>query len=182
MNGFSARAMLAAVAASGLLLSLSESAPAQSPGAGVLGYLNSDGTFRPINSSHAASPLQPSATVTGTFNLTLTITIASSLPAGTTIQCQFGASVTDVSATEAVDLISESATTTATGSSSSQTCHLSIPYSWTLLGSGDTVGLNYMITALDSKGNGRVSSRYSFETIALPKNGATTNVNLSARI
>lgn len=120
-------------------------------------------------------------TVTGKLTLKLTVTIVSTIPTTIPIQCGFNASVSGSSSSGQIDSIDESDTLAATRSGSTAVCQLAIPYQWILYGTGDTVGLSYSITATDGSANGRYSS-VSFETIAVPKSGATTGYVLTGRI
>jgi hypothetical protein len=121
-------------------------------------------------------------TVTGKVMLKLTVTIASSIAPSIPIQCNLSAyaSGSNPSGSQ-TDNILETDQVTATRSGSTAVCQLAIPYQWVLYGSADTVALSYSVTATDPNSNGRYSS-ISFETIAVPKTGATTSYALSARI
>jgi hypothetical protein len=123
------------------------------------------------------------STVTGKINLKLTITIVSSIGGSIPVQCGLSASVTGSGSGSGgqFDDISETDTVTATRSGSTAVCQLAIPYQWILYGTGDTVSLYYTVGAQDAASNGR-SSSVSFETIPVPKNGATTSYALTARI
>ncbi|MGH7046755.1 MAG: hypothetical protein ACREE2_10265 [Stellaceae bacterium] len=127
--------------------------------------------------AEAAGP----ATVTGTLSLKLTIKIVSNIPASTPIQCSLSAYASGSSASGVVDSIEESDTLDATRSGATAVCQMVIPYQWILYGTADTVGLSYSINAENAAGNGR-SSSVSFETIPVPRSGATTAYSLTARI
>ena len=120
-------------------------------------------------------------TVTGELALKLTITIVSSIATSTSIQCGLNATVSGSSPAGQHDSINETDTVNATRSGKTAVCQLAIPYQWILYGAGDTVGLSYSISAQNGPSSGRYSS-VSFETIAAPKNGATTSYALKARI
>ncbi|MGH6681921.1 MAG: hypothetical protein ACREDL_23980 [Bradyrhizobium sp.] len=129
--------------------------------------------------AEAAGP----ATVTGTLSLKLTIKIASNIPASTPIQCSLSAEVygPETVAVAVYDSISESDTLTATRNGATAVCKMVIPYQWILYDTGDTVDLSYSVNTLNDAKNGRDSS-VSFDTIAVPRNGATTAFSLTARI
>jgi len=129
----------------------------------------------PVASAIAAT------TVTGNLTLKLTVTIVSTIATTTAIQCTFSVNVSGASSTGQSDNIQELDTVPATRSGSTAVCQLAIPYQWILYGTSDTVGLSSSITATNASGNGRYSSA-SFETIAVPKNGATTSYVLTGRI
>ncbi len=121
------------------------------------------------------------ATVTGKIDLKLTITIVSTIATSIPIQCSLNASASGSGPGGQLDSIEESDTVTATRSGSTAVCQLAIPYQWLLYGTGDAVGLSYSINSLNGGSNGRYSS-VTFETIPVPKNGATTSYALTARI
>jgi len=121
------------------------------------------------------------ATVTGKLELKLTVTMVSTIARPIPIQCSLTAYVEGANSYGQTDNIAETDTVTATRSGSTAVCQLLIPYQWVLYGSGDTVALSYSVTAVDGSSNGR-SSSVSFETIAVPKNGATTSYALTGRI
>lgn len=127
--------------------------------------------------ANAAGP----TTVTGTLSLKLTITIVSSIATSIPIQCGLNATVSGGNPAGHFDSITEADTVDATRSGKTAVCQLAIPYQWILYGAGDTVGLSYSISAVNGASNGR-SSSVSFETIAVPRNGATTSYALNARI
>jgi hypothetical protein len=120
-------------------------------------------------------------TVTGELTLKLTVTIASTIPTSTEILCGLSADVSGESTSGQFDSIQEYDTVVATRSGATAACQLAIPYQWILYGTGDTVSLSYSVTALNGTSVGR-SNSVSFETIAVPKNGATTSYSLTGRI
>jgi hypothetical protein len=117
--------------------------------------------------------------VLGEFSITLLTTITSVVATSTPIQCSVTASVSGSSAT-VFDSITEVGSVAATRSGSTATCHILMPYRWTLFDTGDIVRLSYAVTAVTGE-NGR-SSESSFETIAVPANNATTTYVIDARI
>lgn len=130
-----------------------------------------------MSAADAAGP----TTTTGQLALRLTITIVSSVAPSIPIQCSLNATVSGSSPSGQIDSITEADTVIATRSGGTAVCQLAIPYQWVLYGTGDTVGLSYSASSLGSGGNGRYSS-VSFETITVPKNGATTSYALKARL
>lgn len=113
----------------------------------------------------------------GIFNLRITVTISSQLPASANIQCTFNTLTSGQ-----LDSISESDTVTASVNGSTAVCQLSIPYRWTLYSPGDSVALSYSVFALDTAGNGRSHYNNAAGTVQVPANGATTSYNASVTI
>jgi len=140
---------------------------------GILGYLDPrTGAFRPVPS---ASEVDPAALTTfgGTITVTLTVTLKS---AGlTTIACTADVSVLDAVTTSPRSYI-ESATAAATGSGTTRTCTLTIPYAWALA----TQASDSMTTSYGVIGTGtsavtqRTSALSPLDTRKVPANGATT--------
>src|SRR3979490_2167863 len=98
---------------------------------GILGYLDPHtGAFRPVPAVAEETAEAPAVvTFTGTVNLTITVTLKT---AGlTNVTCAEDVSVLDAITTGA-RIFSESNTVAATGSGTTRTCKLSIPYSWAL--------------------------------------------------
>ena len=97
---------------------------------GILGYLDPHtGAFRPVPAvAEEDSALPAAATFTGTISVTLTITLKTT--GLTNIICSEEVSVFD--GTTSPHFFAESNSVAATGSGSTRTCNLSIPYSWSL--------------------------------------------------
>ena len=169
-----------ASALAGLLVLTTGVAPAQDTRSGVPGVLRSDGSFRPFV-LRAVTPTGPGKDTTGTFMGSFTVTLVTSFPEGTTIQCTLSALADGVSAGGMIDDFDESATVTASVVGSTATCSPTIPYEWLLYGSGDQVSVSYSITAITPGGIGRLSEG-SIVTIAVPANGATTRYKVKTRI
>lgn len=114
---------------------------------GILGYLDPrTGAFRPIPAAaEDASELPPALTTfTGTVTVTLTITLKTT--ALTTIICSADVSVEDA-LTTSPRFLGETNSVAATGSGTTRTCKLSIPYSWGLATqSSDTMMTNYVVS------------------------------------
>jgi hypothetical protein len=141
---------------------------------GILGYLDPHtGAFRPFTPAEQ-DDAEPAAamTVTGTISVTITITVK------TTSLTNFTCSI-EVSTSDGGALIAESNTVAATGTGSTRTCKLSIPYSWSLTTqSSDTMSTTYSV--LGSTGtNGlpqRSSSRSPLDSRKVPVTGTTTTL------
>lgn len=116
-----------------------------------------------------------SGVVTGQFKATISITIKSSIPTSTPIQCTLSASVYGYGTgnNPVTDLFDQNATVPATRSGSSATCQLIIPYRWKLVNSNDTVTLSYSISATNANGVGRYSDA-SLASIPVPPSGSVT--------
>ena len=146
--------------------------------AGILGYLDPQtGTFRPYapvlqDDAEAAAAI----TFTGTVNVTITITVKTT--SLTNFTCSIGVSTSEGTALSPLGF-EESNTVAATGTGTTRTCKLSIPYSWGLTTqSTDVMTTTYSV--LGSTGtNGlpqRSSSRIPLDTRKVPANGAITSL------
>lgn len=140
---------------------------------GILGYLDPQtGAFRPFtpvvqDDAELAAALPPTG---GTVTVAITISVKTT--SLTNFTCIVTASIPD-----GAGLFQETNTVAATGTSSTKTCKLSIPYYWSLLTpSTDVMTTSYSV--LGSTGtNGlpqRTSLHESFDTRKVPANGATT--------
>jgi hypothetical protein len=133
------------IAALGLCLLMAGASPAtaqsgdfNAPTPKVLGYQDArSGQFIPL--VHAI-PDASTAPSTGTIKLTINITIKSSFPATRTILC--GTTITATSMSELTYTESaaytEMAYSNATGTGSTATCTVSVPYSWIIPASSST--------------------------------------------
>lgn len=140
---------------------------------GVLGYLDPQtGAFRPVPA--AADPDGEAAAATifnGTVTLTITITVKT--PSLTNFTCSANVSAFDASTT----IFSESDTVAATGTGTTRTCKLSIPYSWGLTTQAtDNMTTGY--TVIGTTGTAglpqRTSMRNPLDTRKVPASGAIT--------
>jgi hypothetical protein len=143
---------------------------------GILGYLDPHtGAFRPVPAVSEENPdLAASTTFTGTITVTLTITLKTT--SLTKVICTGGVSVLDAITTSA-RVISESNAVAATGSGTTRTCKLSIPYSWALAtAANDTMSTTYVVsgTAGTTGVPERSSSLSPLDTRKVPANGAVT--------
>jgi hypothetical protein len=142
---------------------------------GILGYLDPHtGAFRPVPAVAEESAEAPAAaTFTGTVNLTITITLKTT--ALTNITCTEEVSVLDAITTGA-RVFGETNTVAATGTGTTRTCALSIPYSWSLTTQpSDNVTTSYAV--FGTKGTTglpqRTSSLSPLDTRKVPANGGT---------
>ena len=143
---------------------------------GVLGYLDPrTGAFRPVppvaeESLDAAAALAPFG---GTITLTITITLKTT--SLTSITCVEEVTVFD--GTTAPRIFAESNTVAATGTGTTRTCKLSIPYSWTLTTpTSDNMTTNYSVFGSTGT-NGlpqRTSTLSPLDTRKVPANGVIT--------
>jgi hypothetical protein len=142
---------------------------------GILGYLDPhNGAFRPIASAVEDDASLPAATVVG-GTVTVTITITVKTAGLTNFTCSANVSVFD--GTTSPTTFEETNTVAATGTGSTRTCKLSIPYSWSLttptndsMMTGYTVGGNTGTTGLPQ----RTSLRSPLDSRKVPANGAIT--------
>jgi len=153
----------------------SQTANSQSK-AGILGYLDPHtGAFRPL--PQATDAVDPAAFTTfgGTINVTLTITVKST--GLTNFSCTAEVSVSDDISSASFRGYDESDTIAATGSGSTRTCKLTIPYSWALATqSSDSMTVTYIVfgSAASPTVNERTSGLSPLGTVKVPANGATT--------
>jgi hypothetical protein len=149
----------------------------------VLGYLDTDsGAFRPA--VHPDIPEATLTTMTGKLQATFTISVLTAFPSGTSIICEFNASVADPVA----GFITETSAVTAVRSGSTATCTPSIPYSWQLATpTTDSVSLSisvsaeHLSTTTPATAALRTMSR-SLPTIKVPAHGAITKETVAATI
>src|SRR5258708_17580620 len=99
---------------------------------GILGYLDPrTGAFRPVPSAAEEGPDAAALTTfTGTVTVTLTITLKTT--GLTNITCSEDVSVSDGITTVSARFFGESNAVAATGTGTTRTCKLSIPYAWAL--------------------------------------------------
>jgi hypothetical protein len=156
---------------------------AKSPSrAGILGYLDpATGAFRPVPA--AADDITPAtlSTFGGTITVTFTITVKSTNL--TTFSCTADVSVVD-DATAGARIYEESGTATATGSGSTRTCKVSIPYSWSLATqSTDSMGIDYVVFgSATSPEAQRTTGLSPLDTTKVPANGATTALTVDVTL
>jgi hypothetical protein len=152
---------------------------------GIRGYLDPrTGIFHamPLPDLQEADVPPPAATG-GKFVFNFTITVSSNLGSTAKILCEASALTEDAAS---ANLITETASVTATRSGSTATCTVNIPYSWNLLSaSTDKVSLSYQIIGgvpTTTVPLATRSSGQSLKQIAVPANGATTTETITATI
>jgi hypothetical protein len=148
---------------------------------GILGYLDPHtGAFRPVPAVAEDSLAPAAATFTGTINLTITVTLKTT--GLTNIICSQEVSVVD--GTTSFSSFAESNTVAATGTGTTRTCKLSIPYSWLLTNqASDNMSTSY--TVVGSTGTTmpqRSSSHFPLDTRKVPANGAITNLTAAVTL
>lgn len=143
---------------------------------GILGYLDPrTGAFRPVPAPAVEDDAAlPAATVVG-GTVTLTITITVKTTTLTNFTCTASVSVFD--GTTSPTTFEESNTVAATGTGSTRTCKLSIPYSWSLNSAAtDTMTTNYTVSGTTGATGlpQRFSARSPVDTRKVPASGAIT--------
>jgi hypothetical protein len=153
----------------------------------ILGYLDpKTGTFKILPQAADLDEAEPRtlATFGGTITLTLTITVKTTTL--TTFTCSANATVLgDGNTTSGFRTYTESATVVATGTGTTRTCKVSIPYSWELATQPtDTITIGYVV--FGSNGTTETAQRSStlapLETIKVPANGATTTATAAVTL
>ena len=145
---------------------------------GILGYLDPHtGAFRPVPPAATEDPdfLAAATPVGGTVTVTLTITLKTT--GLTNIDCSEELSVEDNITGGSPRIYDESNTVAATGTGTTRTCKLSIPYSWSLLtATSDSMTTSYTVTAFT--GTTGLPSRSSIltplDSRKVPANGTIT--------
>jgi len=140
---------------------------------GILGYLDPHtGAFRPVPSATEEGPdlAAASTTFTGTITLTLTITLKTTTL--TNITCSEEVSVFDAGSR----FFGESNSVVATGTGTTRTCKLSIPYSWGLTTqTSDSMTTSYSVGGVTGTTLPQRSSTLTpLDTRKVPANGAIT--------
>ena len=144
---------------------------------GILGYLDPHtGAFRPVPSAAEEGPDAAALTTfTGTITVTLTITLKTT--GLTNITCTEEVSVVDALTTSPRILV-EGNSVLATGTGTTRTCKLSIPYSWGLTTqSSDNMTTTYSVVGLTGTTTGlpdRTSEVSPLDTRKVPASGTTT--------
>jgi hypothetical protein len=153
---------------------------------GILGYLDPHtGAFRPLAQAAEDAAVEPPAltTFTGTVTVTLTITLKST--GLSNIVCSADLSVED-SLTTGGRFLGEINEVAATGTGTTRTCKLSIPYSWGLATqSSDTMTTSYSVTGAGSTTGAppiRSSTLTPLDSRKVPSSGTTTALTASVTI
>jgi|SRR2546423_8191315 hypothetical protein len=157
----------------GVAAAWGQAANTQARQQGILGILDPQtGAFRALPAVTEDTELAPAAVFNGTVNLTLNITLRTT--ALTTFTCMLQVSTFDGST-----IFTETDTVSATGSGTTRTCKLSIPYAWSL----NSQATDKMTTSYSVFGSGgatsliqRTSSRNPLDVRAVPANGAITTL------
>lgn len=150
---------------------------------GILGYLDPHtGAFRPVPAAAQDDTEPPAATTfTGTITVTITITVKST--SVSTFTCTAGVSVLD--GTTSPVFFDESNTVAATGTGSTRTCKLTIPYAWSLTTqSTDNMSTTYTVSATTGTSGlpQRTATRSPLDTRKVPASGATTALTAAVTI
>ncbi len=126
----------------------------------------------------------------GTYVVTLTISISSTLPSGSIVTCSASLAVSDFGSGGSEGTYYEDGSALATGTGSTRTCKVTIPYSWLVLnGPTDMVSISYDVSALTTYTVGTVTKDASFRdasrsvgTFSMPAVGAITNLSYAPRL
>jgi hypothetical protein len=155
----------------------------------LFGYQDSSGVFHPMLTAVPDATTTPATT--GTIQVTLSITVKSTFPSGTsrTILCGIDVDVTGMTATGGMTNYMEAANANATGSGATYTCTLKIPYSWiipttaiqkSLLGTYTVQVNNSALSA--GPAVLRLSEGTFLSTTTIPANGATSTYTVAVTI
>lgn len=151
--------------------------------AGILGYLDPHtGAFRPVPLA-TEDDVEPAAltTFTGTITVTLNITVKST--GLSNFLCTADVFVLDALTTTPRDYV-ETVGAVASGSGTTRTCKLTLPYAWGLLTqSSDSMTTSYFVTATGTTvGTERSSGLSPLDTRKVPASGATTALTAAVTI
>jgi len=150
---------------------------------GILGYLDPHtGAFRPIPPAAEESSDLAATTFTGTITVTITVTLKST--SLTNVICTADTTVADA-VTTGGRFFTETNTVAGTGTGSTRTCKLSIPYAWSLTTqSSDSMTTSYSVVgSVGTTGlPQRTSSLSPLDTRKVPASGATTALTASVTI
>ena len=142
---------------------------------GILGFLDPHtGSFRPVPQA-IAEDLEATAATTFGGTETVTITITLKTTTLTAVTCSATVSVLD--GTTSPVIFSESNTVTATGSGTTRTCKLTIPYSWSLNAAAtDNMTSTYTVSGTSGATSltQRTAARSPLDVRKVPANGAIT--------
>jgi hypothetical protein len=154
----------------------------------TFGYMDEKGVF---HAPQAVPEASSSETLTGTLEVTFNITVKSSLAKGYVLLCSASFNAGSVNETTPTDVITyaeigETSTTTTT-------CTVTIPYSWTVLPAGSTVlnsligsytisAVNPSATTVATVTQWRLVGGNIVSTTSLPANGATTKYTIAVTI
>lgn len=153
---------------------------------GILGYFDPQtGAFRPLPQASAdeEDASRAASVFTGTINVTITVTLKTTTI--TTVTCEIGTDTNDAVTTATPLFYNESNSVTATGTGTTRTCKLSIPYAWTLSTQPtDTMTTSYTVIGGTSTTSPttRTASRNPLDTRKVPVNGATTTLTAAVTL
>ena len=140
---------------------------------GILGYLDPNtGAFRPVPAADETTDAL--TTFGGTITVSFAITVKST--GLTNVSCTIEVSVLDA-LTSSPRSYGESATAAATGSGTTRTCKVTLPYAWALATqASDNMTTSYFVTGGGSVSApvARSSTLSPLDTRKVPANGATT--------
>jgi hypothetical protein len=151
---------------------------------GILGYLDPQtGAFRMLPA--VDNSVEPPALTTFTGTINLTITVAVKTTGITNVICTMSVSVDDALTSGSPRIFGESDTVAATGTGTTRTCKLSIPYSWALsTQASDSMTTDYTVTgAASTTGTTppiRSTSLSPYDTRKVPANGAITTLTAAS--
>jgi hypothetical protein len=150
---------------------------------GILGYLDpKTGAFRPVPLATDQN-VEPATLTTfgGTITVTLTITVKSTNLTSFTCSAEV---VVEDEVTTTPRGYDESDTATATGSGTTRTCKVTIPYSWELgTQSSDSMTISYIVFgSATSPAAERTTGLSPLDTTKVPANGATTALTAAVTI
>jgi len=150
---------------------------------GIPGVLDPQtGAFRPMPLG-AQQEIDASAAAVfgGTINLTITITLKTT--AITTVTCSMTTSTTD--GLTSFTFFTEGDTVAATGTGTTRSCKLTIPYAWSLA-SQSTDMMNTSYTVLGNTGTAglpqRIATRSPLDVRKVPANGAITSLTAAVTL
>lgn len=149
-----------------------------SAASGVLGYLDPHtGAFHPVTSATEESVDAASLPVFGgTITVTLTITLKTT--AITNVTCSANVSVTDAATTGVPRFLAETNTVAATGTGTTRTCKMTIPYAWGLsTQTTDSMSTGYVVSGAPATAGAlpvRTSTVSPLDSRKVPANGTIT--------
>jgi hypothetical protein len=141
---------------------------------GILGYLDPNtGAFRPVPASDETTDAL--TTFGGTITVSFAITVKST--GLTNVGCTIEVSVLDA-LTSGARSYGESATAAASGTGTTRTCKVTLPYAWALATqASDSMTTSYFVTGSGGSVSApvaRSSTLSPLDTRKVPANGATT--------
>jgi hypothetical protein len=166
--------------------SLGAQVAGSSANSGVLGYLDPHtGAFRPVTLATEESVDAASLPVFGgTITVTLTITLKTT--AITNVTCSANVSVTDAATTGTPRFLTETETVAATGTGTTRTCKITIPYSWGLATqSTDSMSTGYVVSGSPATAGAlpvRTSTVSPLDTRKVPANGTITALSAAVTL